>query len=83
MGDTLAKAHLTQTVNSIGTAMTSLNRMVTDINQGKGSMGKLMKNDSLYRNLNASSASLDALLQDFKARPKRYVHFSVFGKKAE
>ena len=83
VGDTLAKAKLSQTVNSIGTTMRSLNTLVADINSGKGSMGKLMKNDSLYRNLNASSASLDALLIDFKAHPKRYVHFSVFGKKAE
>jgi phospholipid/cholesterol/gamma-HCH transport system substrate-binding protein len=44
-------------------------------------MGKLLKSDSLYRNLNASSASLNALLVDFKANPKRYVNFSVFGRK--
>jgi phospholipid/cholesterol/gamma-HCH transport system substrate-binding protein len=44
-------------------------------------MGKLMKSDSLYRNLNASTTSLNALLVDFKANPKRYVHFSVFGSK--
>ena len=83
VGDTLAKAKLTQTVNSIGTTMASIDRMVTDMNQGKGSMGKLINSDSLYNNLNASTASLDALLKDMKDRPKRYVHFSLFGKKKE
>lgn len=58
------------------TAMTSLNRSLTD---QKGSLGKLINDDSLYTNLNSTAASSNALLIDLKENPKRYVHFSVFG----
>lgn len=81
LGDTLNKADIAGTIHSLHTTTEQLNQTMLSINSGKGTMGKLLKNDSLYRNLNASSASLNALLIDFKANPKRYVHFSVFGKK--
>ncbi len=81
LGDTLNNAHLGQTLTRAADATATLNKLLIGINNGQGTMGKLAKNDSLYRNLNASSASLDALLKDFKANPKRYVHFSVFGGK--
>lgn len=83
LGDTLNKADLAGTVNSLHQTTEQLNKTMVAINEGKGTMGKLMKNDSLYKNLNASSASLNALLIDFKANPKRYVHFSVFGAKTK
>jgi phospholipid/cholesterol/gamma-HCH transport system substrate-binding protein len=51
------------------------------MNDGKGSAGKLMTDDSLYLNLSSSLESLNELLADMKANPKRYVHFSLFGKK--
>lgn len=82
-GDTLNKVKVAATVANLNKSIEGVNKLMADINAGKGSMGKLVKNDSLYRNLNNSSASLDALLKDFKASPKRYVHFSIFGKKAE
>ena len=53
-----------------------------NMNNGKGTAGQLLTNDSLYTNLNNSLESLNALLEDMKANPKRYVHFSVFGKKS-
>lgn len=80
-GDSLNKAELAATIHSLRKTTDELNKTMIGLNEGKGTMGKLMKSDSLYRNLNASSASLNALLVDFKANPKRYVHFSVFGKK--
>lgn len=83
LGDTLNNAQLGKTIAQASAATDNLNKMLTGINQGKGTMGKLMKNDSLYKNLNATAASLDALLKDMKANPKRYVHFSVFGSKAK
>lgn len=81
LGDSLNKADLAGTIHSLHQTTDQLNKTMVAINQGQGTMGKLMKSDSLYRNLNASSASLNALLIDFKANPKRYVHFSVFGSK--
>ncbi|WP_253256116.1 hypothetical protein [Formosa algae] len=51
------------------------------MNNGKGSLGKLLKDDQLYENIEGASLQLEQLLQDMKLNPKRYVHFSVFGKK--
>ena len=51
------------------------------INQGEGTAGQLVVNDSVYNNLNSALASLDSLLIDLREHPKRYVHLSVFGKK--
>lgn len=82
-GDTLNKAPIAKTLESTQKSMASLNATLEAINKGQGTMGKLAKNDSLYRNLNNSSQSLDALLKDFKENPKRYVHFSIFGAKAD
>jgi phospholipid/cholesterol/gamma-HCH transport system substrate-binding protein len=81
LGDSLARADLAGTIHSLHRTTDNLNKTIMALNEGKGSMGKLMKSDSLYRNLNASTTSLNALLVDFKANPKRYVHFSVFGSK--
>ncbi|WP_303310478.1 MlaD family protein [Hymenobacter sp. BT730] len=71
-----ALRNLNATVTEAQTAMKSLNQ---SLSQSKGSLGKLINDDSLYTNLNATSASANALLVDMKANPKRYVHFSVFG----
>ena len=51
------------------------------INAGEGSMGLLVNNDSLYKNLDAVAANLDRLIKDINQHPKRYVHFSLFGRK--
>lgn len=79
--DSLKRADIAGAVHSLHRTTDQLNQTLAGINQGKGTLGKLAKSDSLYRNLNASSASLNALLTDIKANPKRYVHFSVFGQK--
>ncbi len=55
--------------------------MLADINSGKGTLGKLKGDEALYKNVNNATASLDKLLTDFREHPKRYVHFSLFGKK--
>ena len=59
----------------------SLSALLNNINSGKGSISKLIKNDSLFDNLNNASKSIDLLLEDIRINPKRYIHFSVFGKK--
>jgi phospholipid/cholesterol/gamma-HCH transport system substrate-binding protein len=55
--------------------------MIENLSKGRGTAGQLMTNDSLYKNLSSSLESLNRLLVDMKANPKRYVHFSLFGKK--
>ena len=66
---------------SINKTLADVNALTQRLNSNEGSLGLLMSDDKLYRNLESSSADLDSLLIDVKAHPKRYVHFSVFGRK--
>lgn len=64
---------------TLAEAQTSLKGVSTALNDKTGSLGKLINDTLLYNNLNATAASTNTLLVDFKDNPKRYVHFSVFG----
>lgn len=81
LSDSLSKSQLKSAINNADKTLKELNQTMAQINSGKGTMGKLLKNDSLYNNLNNASADLDKLLIDLKENPGRYVHISVFGKK--
>ncbi|GAA4281813.1 MlaD family protein [Gaetbulibacter aestuarii] len=83
VSDSLAQANLKSTINDLQSTLNNLNTMIAGINEGNGTMGKLMNDDSLYDNLEGATRQLEELLQDLKLNPKRYVHFSVFGKKAK
>lgn len=79
--DSLNAVRLGQTVAQLNTSVASLQGILKEINSGKGTMGKLAKDDSLYTNLDRTAANAAKLLEDLKSHPKRYVHFSLFGKK--
>jgi len=81
ISDTLVNANLGVTVKKLQTTVTNLNQLLGEINSGNGSLGKLFKDESLYSNLSNASKELEELLRDMKLHPKRYVHFSLFGKK--
>jgi phospholipid/cholesterol/gamma-HCH transport system substrate-binding protein len=81
ISDTLAAADLYGTVMKLKTTLENTALLMENLNKGKGSAGKLFTNDSLYINLSNSLGRFDTLLKDLKANPKRYVHFSLFGKK--
>jgi phospholipid/cholesterol/gamma-HCH transport system substrate-binding protein len=81
ISDTLASADLGKTLASLKNSMQTTDSILKNMSKGNGTAGKLMTDDSLYVNLSSSMKSLDQLLQDMKDHPKRYVHFSVFGKK--
>jgi len=81
LSDTLAAIGFKETVASAGHAIDQLNLVLDRINKGEGTLGQLVGNDSLYQNLESSANNLDSLLIDLKAHPKRYLHFSVFGRK--
>lgn len=66
---------------NLGSTIAGLNKTLESINSTEGSIGKMMNDVSAYDNLASAITNLDSLLMDFKAHPKRYVHFSVFGKK--
>lgn len=79
--DSLNAMQLGQTVAQLNASVASLQGILKEINSGKGTMGKLAKDDSLYTNLDRTAANAAKLLEDLKSHPKRYVHFSLFGKK--
>lgn len=72
---------LDQTLKTTELSLNNLKSITTGINEGQGTLGKLLKDQQLYNNLNQTSRNLDLLLQDFRLNPKRYVNVSVFGKK--
>lgn len=83
LSDTLVNANLGQTVAKLQNTLNHVNSLLSDIDQGKGTLGKLMTDDAMYTNLSKASKELEELLRDLKENPKRYVHFSLFGKKAK
>ncbi len=81
IADTLAAADIYNSVNNLKSSLEKAAVLIENLNNGQGTAGQLMTNDSLYKNLSSSLGSLNLLLLDMKANPKRYVHFSLFGKK--
>ena len=81
--DSLARANFTSTINNANRALGQVADVFAKINRGEGSLGLLVNDKKLYDNLNSSSKDLDELVKDLKANPKRYLHFSVFGKSAK
>lgn len=69
------------TLKNLKLSSDNLSSVLDNINNGNGSISKLISNDSLFNNLNDASKSIDLLLEDIRLNPKRYIHFSVFGKK--
>lgn len=81
ISDTLAAADLYATINNLKATLGRTAQLMEGVNKGKGTAGQIFTNDSLYVSLNHGIASLDSLLKDVKANPKKYVHFSLFGRK--
>ncbi|MBI3501202.1 MAG: MCE family protein [Bacteroidetes bacterium] len=79
VSDTLAKANLSRTLSNANSALNQFSSVMEKINKGEGSAGMLIHDDKLYKNLNASSSSLDSLLKDMNENPWRY--FSLYGKR--
>jgi len=76
-----AALDLEKTLTKLEAAVDNLNITLNKVNKGDGSLGLLMNDPKLYNNLNATTNSLNILLQDVRLHPKRYVNVSVFGKK--
>jgi len=81
--DSLAKLNLSSTIKKVDRVMGEFAQISADISSGKGSLGKLVNNDSLHTELVNASNSLDLLLNDMRVHPGRYLSFSVFGGKKE
>ena len=81
VSDSLAKVNIGPTVKNLQKTLENVDKMMADMQSGKGTMGKLMKDESLYNNFNKTSKELELLLQDLRLNPTRYVNVSLFGKK--
>jgi phospholipid/cholesterol/gamma-HCH transport system substrate-binding protein len=79
----VANANIKQTLDNANKAMADLQATISKINTNQGTLGLLLNDTKMYDNLNNATKSLDNLLIDFKAHPKRYVSFSVFGGKKD
>lgn len=75
----LREANVGTTVTALNTTLTNVNALLASINNGEGSMGKLLKDEELYNNLKGASKEMEELLRDIKLHPKRY--FRVLSKK--
>ena len=81
ISDSLSKANIGQIVKNLEKTLASVDKIMNDVQSGKGTFGKLVKDESLYDNLDKTSKELELLLQDVRLNPTRYVNVSVFGKK--
>ena len=81
ISDSLAKADIAATILNANRTIEEVKEVVSKINRGDGNLGKIANDENLYKNLEATTDNLNKLLIDLKANPKRYVHFSLFGRK--
>lgn len=81
ISDSLAALEIQPMFIELKQNLQNLNSVTSKLEKGEGSLGKLLDDDGLYNNLEASAKQMEELLQDMKLNPKRYVHFSIFGKK--
>lgn len=81
ISNSIKSSDLEITLQNLKESSKNLSILLNDINNGNGSVSKLISNDSLFNNLNDASKSIDLLLEDIRLNPKRYIHFSIFGKK--
>ena len=79
--DSLKQMPLSSTVKNFEETSLHLKEIIERLNSGEGSAGMILNDNKLYDNLVNSSEALEALLSDLKSNPKKYVHFSIFGRK--
>ena len=72
---------LTNVLDDLKESTEGINSVIQNLNSDSSSLGKLINKDELYENLNSSILSLNNLIDDINENPKKYVHFSIFGRK--
>lgn len=77
----LSEIDVAATMAKVDATLNNVQQMTAKLNSNEGTLGLLMNDPSLYRNLNATMRDADSLMIDLRLHPKRYVHFSVFGRK--
>ncbi|AUC86525.1 MCE family protein [Polaribacter sp. ALD11] len=83
VSDSLNAVDFNKIISKAEEAVSNFNEMSKKINSGDGTIGKLINDKRMYDNLEAATRELEELLRDIKLNPKRYIHFSIFGKSPE
>ena len=83
ISDTLKDANLRMVIDETKATLTELNGVLSKVNNGEGALGLLLHTDSLHNELVETNQSIQNLLDDMEANPEKYVHFSLFGRKAK
>lgn len=78
LSDSLARAEIPQTFSNINRVVGDVAEIADKINRGEGTIGMLINDDKLYRDLQKSADQLQLLMEDIRLNPKRYVRFSLF-----
>jgi phospholipid/cholesterol/gamma-HCH transport system substrate-binding protein len=81
MSSQLSEADYNKLIGSLEASLTNIQNITTALSNGEGTAGMLLKDSTLYNKLNNTTEAATQLLEDLKKNPKRYVHFSVFGRK--
>ena len=81
VSSSLKEANLDDTFENLGSAVSNLSQILDRLEEGKGSLGKLFTKEDLHESLEQTNIQIQLLLEDMRLNPKRYVHFSLFGKK--
>ena len=81
LSDSLAEIEVSKMARELENTLNRFNGIASQIERGEGSLGKLLKDEELYDNLTGASLQIEKLLEDMRLNPKRYVHFSLFGKR--
>lgn len=79
--DTIAKLNLAATLNQVNRTLKEVNLIADQINKGEGTLGKMVKTDSLHTQVLQAAQSLDVLLNDIRLNPSHYVNFSLIERK--
>ena len=77
----LSELEFAETMDKVNTTMANVEQMTTRLTSRDNTIGLMLNDDSLYTNLNRTASNASLLLQDLREHPKRYVHFSLFGRK--
>ena len=77
----VSDANVSDLISKLNSTVSNFNLALNKINNGNGSVSKLLENDAIFNNLEKATSELEALINDIKVNPNRYIHFSIFGKK--
>jgi phospholipid/cholesterol/gamma-HCH transport system substrate-binding protein len=81
LSDSLSKLNLNKMVTELELTIANFKSLSETLNNGEGTLGKMLNDDTLYQNLEYATRQMEELLQDVKLNPNRYINISVFGKR--